>query len=147
MPARRDRLIMKVAVSACLLGHNCKYSGGNNLNQKVLDFVKDKQVVAICPEVLGGLPTPRKPAELVHGIATTGDGVNVQREFQKGVALALEQIAKEEVECVILQSRSPSCGVNRIYDGSFSGRLIQGQGLLARALKEKGYPVLDCEDL
>ena len=140
-------LWVKVMVSACLLGRNCKYNGGNNLNQKVLDFLEGKEVIEICPEVLGGLPIPRKPAELVNGIATTADRVNVHQEFQKGVALALERIAKEEIECVILQSRSPSCGVNRIYDGSFSGKLVKGQGLFAQALREKGYRVVDAEEL
>jgi uncharacterized protein YbbK (DUF523 family) len=138
---------MKVVVSACLLGRNCKYNGGNNLNQKVLDFLEGKEVIEVCPEVLGGLPTPRKPAELVDGIATTVDGVPVHREFQKGVALALEQIAKEEIECVILQSRSPSCGVNQIYDGSFANKLVKGQGLFAKALREKGYHVVDAVDI
>lgn len=138
---------MKVLISACLLGRNCKYNGGNNLNQKVHDFLEGKEVIEICPEVLGGLPIPRKPAELVNGIATTADGMNVHQEFQKGVALALERIAKEEIECVILQSRSPSCGVNRIYDGSFSGKLVKGQGLFAKALLKKGYRVIDAEDL
>lgn len=137
---------MKVLVSACLLGRNCKYNGGNNRNQRILDFLEGKEVLEICPEVLGGLPTPRKPAELVSGTATTVDGVSVHEQFERGVALALDQIAKEDIQCAILQSRSPSCGVHQIYDGSFSGKLIQGEGLFARALREKGYQVLDSGD-
>ncbi len=121
---------MKVLVSACLLGCNCKYNGGNNLSPKVLGFLQGKDVMEICPEVLGGLPTPRIPIELVQG-----------------VALALEKIAGEEIECAILQSRSPSCGVNQVYDGTFSATLIKGQGFFAKALKEKGYHVIDAEDV
>lgn len=137
---------MKVLVSACLLGRNCKYNGGNNRNQRVLDFLEGKEVLEICPEVLGGLPTPREPVELVSGAATTVDGVSVHQAFEKGVALALDQIAKEDIQLAILQSRSPSCGVHQIYDGSFSGKLMEGEGLFARALREKGYQVLDSGD-
>lgn len=101
---------MKILVSACLLGENCKYSGGNNYNQAVCDFARGHQVVPVCPEVLGGLPTPRCPAEIVQGVVTNKEGINVDREFRAGAAKALA-IAKENgVELAILQSRSPSCG-------------------------------------
>ena len=105
---------MKILVSACLLGENCKYSGGNNYNQAVCDFARGHQVVPVCPEVLGGLPTPRCPAEIVQGVVTNKEGINVDREFRAGAAKALA-IAKENgVELAILQSRSPSCGVKEI---------------------------------
>ena len=73
---------MKILVSACLLGENCKYSGGNNYNQAVCDFARGHQVVLVCPEVLGGLPTPRCPAEIVQGVVTNKEGINVDREFR-----------------------------------------------------------------
>ena len=96
---------MKILVSACLLGENCKYSGGNNYNQAVCDFARWHQVVLVCPEVLGGLPTPRCPAEIVQGVVTNKEGINVDREFRAGAAKALA-IAKENgVELAILQSR------------------------------------------
>ena len=99
---------MKILVSACLLGENCKYSGGNNYNQAVCDFARGHQVVLVCPEVLGGLPTPRCPAEIVQGVVTNKGGINVDREFRAGAAKALA-IAKENgVELAILQSRSPA---------------------------------------
>ena len=85
---------MKILVSACLLGENCKYSGGNNYNQTVCDFARGHQVVPVCPEVLGGLPTPRCPAEIVQGVVTNKEGINVDREFRAGAAKALA-IAKE----------------------------------------------------
>ena len=75
---------MKILVSACLLGENCKYSGGNNYNQAVCDFARGHQVVPVCPEVLGGLPTPRCPAEIVQGVVTNKEGINVDREFRAG---------------------------------------------------------------
>ena len=85
---------MKILVSACLLGENCKYSGGNNYNQAVCDFARGHQVVPVCPEVLGGLPTPRCPAEIVQGVVTNKEGINVDREFRVGAAKAFA-IAKK----------------------------------------------------
>ena len=138
---------MKILVSACLLGENCKYSGGNNYNQAVCDFARGHQVVPVCPEVLGGLPTPRCPAEIVQGAVTNKEGINVDQEFRAGAAKALA-IAKENgVELAILQSRSPSCGVNEIYDGTFSGTKIPGQGVFAKMLMDEGIRVLDAGEL
>ncbi len=91
---------MKILVSACLLGENCKYSGGNNYNQAVCDFARGHQVVPVCPEVLGGLPTPRCPAEIVQGVVTNKEGINVDREFRAGAAKALA-IAKKTRKCGI----------------------------------------------
>lgn len=134
-------------VSACLMGENCKYNGGNNLNEKVLNYVKGHQIITVCPEVMGGLPIPRIPAEIVNNIVTAKDGRNVDKEFRTGAEMAL-QIAKEnQVELVILQSRSPSCGPKQIYDGSFSGKKIDGQGVFAKMLIENGFQVVDVEDL
>jgi uncharacterized protein YbbK (DUF523 family) len=138
---------MKVLVSACLLGCNCKYNGGNNYNPRVAEFLKDKEVIEICPEMLAGLGTPRCPAEIVNGIIMNSCGENVDEKFREGVTLALERIKRENIGLVILQSRSPTCGVNRIYDGSFTGKLIPGRGIFARALIEKGYRVIDAEDI
>ena len=132
----------KIAVSACLLGENCKYSGGNNRNEAVLAYIKDKEVIPVCPEVAGGLPTPRVPVELVEGVAINRDGVNVDMEFHLGVERMLDKLADEDVELVILQPRSPSCGTKQIYDGTFTGNLVPGKGMFAGALLEKGYKVL-----
>ena len=138
---------MKIAVSACLLGENCKYNGGNNYSKKLVEFLRNHQVISICPEVLGGLPTPRKPAEIVGGEVKLEDGRSVDYEFEKGAQIALDKVINNQVDLVILQSRSPSCGVNKIYDGSFSGRLIDGKGVFAKLLEENDIDVIDVEDL
>jgi len=137
---------MKIAVSACLIGENCKYNGGNNLNKKLMEFLKDHEVVSICPEIMGGLRAPREPVEIVDGVVRSKDGTSFHKEFRRGAELALELIKREEVDLVILQPRSPSCGVHMIYDGSFSGRLIPGSGILAKKLIEEGIRVIDSED-
>ena len=138
---------MRIAISACLLGENCKYNGGNNYNEKLVDFVKGHEVIALCPEVLGGLATPRLPAEIVNGLVRQKDGKSVDDEFKKGAKEALDIAKKNKVDLVILQSRSPSCGVNNIYDGSFTGKLIEGRGVFAKILKENNIKVIDIEDL
>ncbi len=138
---------MKVLVSACLLGENCKYNGGNNYNTKVIEFIRGNEVIAVCPEVLGGLSVPRKPAEITDGTIMTEDGTSVDREFREGAALALRQALNEKVDMAVLQSRSPSCGVNQIYDGTFSGKLTEGQGVFAEMLKTAGIKVFDAEDI
>lgn len=137
---------MKVLVSSCILGKNCKYNGGNNYNPRVMEFVKDKEVVEICPELLAGLPIPRPSAELVDGIVMGIDGKNVDKEYRYAVDMAMKKIEYLDIDLVILQSRSPTCGVNLIYDGSFTGKLIKGQGLFTQALIKAGYKVVDAED-
>lgn len=138
---------MKILVSACLLGKNCKYNGGNNLNQGVLDFIEGHEVIGVCPEQLGGLSTPRLPAEIVDGVVTNKEGVSVDNEFRKGAQSALAAALENKVNLAILQSRSPSCGVKEIYDGSFSGKKIKGQGVFAKLLSTRGIKVLDAEDV
>ncbi|WP_418567985.1 DUF523 domain-containing protein [Phascolarctobacterium succinatutens] len=138
---------MKILVSACLLGKNCKYNGGNNLNQRVLDFIEGHEVIGVCPEQLGGLSTPRLPAEIVDGIVTNKEGISVDVQFRKGAQTALAVALEKKVDLAILQSRSPSCGVNEIYDGNFSGKKIKGQGVFAKLLSAHGIKVLDAEDV
>lgn len=138
---------MKILVSACLLGKNCKYNGGNNLNQGVLEFIEGHEVIGVCPEQLGGLSTPRLPAEIVDGVVTNKEGVSVDAEFRKGAQTALAAALEKKVDLAILQSRSPSCGVKEIYDGSFSGKKIKGQGVFAKLLSAHGIKVLDAEDV
>lgn len=137
---------MKILVSACLLGKNCKYNGGNNLNQGVLEFIEGHEVIGVCPEQLGGLSTPRLPAEIVDGIVTNKEGISVDVQFRKGAQTALAVALEKKVDLAILQSRSPSCGVNEIYDGNFSGKKIKGQGVFAKLLSAHGIKVLDAED-
>lgn len=138
---------MKILVSACLLGENCKYNGGNNYSSAVAEFVKDKEVLTICPEMMAGMGFPRTPIEIVDGVVMDRKGNNVDAAMREAVERAMELIRKEEIQCAILQSRSPTCGVNQIYDGSFSGKLVSGSGLFAQALKDAGYRVMDAEDI
>ena len=138
---------MKVLVSACILGVNCKYNGKSNRNQRVIDYLKDKEILPICPEILAGMKTPRPCAEIVNGIVMDENGNNVHSEYVHAVEKALNQMKDEDIDLVILQSRSPTCGVNQVYDGSFRGTLTTGMGLFAKALKQKGYQVIDVEDL
>ena len=138
---------MKILVSACLLGENCKYNGGNNYNTAVAEFVKGKEVLTICPEIMAGMGCPRTPIEIVDGVLMDRDGYNVDAAMRKAVEDAMELIRKEDIQCAVLQSRSPTCGVNQVYDGSFSGKLVSGSGILAQALKNAGYQTIDAEDL
>ncbi len=138
---------MKIMVSACLLGQKCKYNGGDNYSDKVSECIKDYEVIPVCPEVEGGLPTPRTPCEIVDGIVTDRNGISRDREFKAGAELCLEKAMKEKVDLAILQSRSPSCGVNQIYDGSFSGKLKAGRGVFAEMLSEHGIKTIDAEDV
>ena len=138
---------MKVIVSACLAGDNCKYNGGNNINKKMMGFLKSHEMLKVCPEVLGGLPTPRPSAEIVDGNVINTEGKNITKEFTLGAQKAFEIVQKEKPDLIILQSRSPSCGIKQIYDGTFSGNKIPGHGLFAELCIKAGYKVLDIEDL
>lgn len=133
---------MKIFVSACLLGENCKYSGGNNYSEAVKKFVEGHEVISMCPEVEGGLPIPRTPAEIVNGVVTTRDGMSVDKEFRDGAKKILDILLAEKVDIAILQTRSPSCGVGKIYDGTFSGTLIDGNGVFAQLLIDNGIKVI-----
>jgi len=138
---------MKIMVSACLLGENCKYSGGNNLSPDLLRLLAGHTVIPVCPEVLGGLPIPRIPAEIVNGIVINREGVSVDGPFRLGAARALELARQEKPDLIILQSRSPSCGVKEVYDGSFSGKRISGRGVFAALALQDGFRVMDVEDV
>ena len=138
---------MKIIVSACLLGRNCKYNGGNNYDEKLAAFLEGKEVIPVCPEELAGLGTPRVPMEIVNGVLINRDGVNVDEPVRNAVAKILEDLRGQDIQCAILKSRSPTCGVHQVYDGTFSGTLIDGAGTLAQALLDAGYTVLDNEEI
>ncbi len=138
---------MKVLVSACLLGRNCKYNGGNNRNQSVLDFLRGHEIVAVCPEVAAGMGIPRTPVEIVSGVVRDRDGNSYDAALRAAVAQILKDIRDLDIDCAVLQSRSPTCGVNQVYDGTFTGTRIPGSGVLAQALKDAGFRVIDAEDV
>ena len=139
-------------ISACLLGENCKYNGGNNLNEKVMEIVKNRNYIAVCPEVAVGFPTPRPPAEIRGGWVYNIEGNDVTEEFEKGAAMELARAKEladrlgEDIELAILKSNSPSCGCGRIYDGTFTHRLVPGDGIFARLLKENGIKTISEEE-
>ena len=137
---------MKIMVSACLAGENCKYNGGNNRNEKVLRLMAGNEVILVCPEQMGGLPTPRVPAEIRDGVVTAKDGRNVDREFRAGAAKCLEIAIREKPDLIVLQPRSPSCGVRQRYDGTFSGTLVNAPGVTAQLLMENGFRCVDAEN-
>ena len=137
----------KVVVSACLLGENCKYNGGNNFSEAVARFIAGREVIPVCPEVLAGLGTPRTPIEIRGDRVVSRDGIDVTERLKRAVEEILERLQNEDVDCVILKSRSPTCGVRQVYDGSFTGTLVDGAGVLAKALMEQGYRVLDAEEV
>lgn len=136
---------MRFLVSACLLGENCKYSGGNNYRRAVAELVKGHEVIAVCPEVAAGLGIPRTPIEIRNGEVVSRSGESVDDAIRGAVAELLRQLP-QNIDCCILKARSPTCGVHRIYDGTFSGTLVEGAGVLAQALLDAGYRVLDEED-
>ena len=139
---------MKIVVSACLMGEDCKYNGLDNYNRELVEAIEraDCEVVLVCPEVFGGLPVPREPSELVNGVVCTKSGRPVDREFRAGAQRALDICEQaggpSEIPLVVLQDRSPSCGVGRVYDGSFSGQLVAGNGVFADLMIEHGYNVI-----
>lgn len=137
---------MKILVSACLLGENCKYNGGNNLRQQVLAMGQEHELIPVCPEVAAGLGIPRIPIEIRDGEVVRSDGVSVDDAIRAAVSDILAKLP-QDIELCVLKARSPTCGVHQIYDGSFTGTLTDGMGVLARALKDAGYRVVDDEEL
>lgn len=147
---------MNILVSACLLGTNCKYSGGNNLTLKVLELFKEHNIIPVCPEELGGLPTPREPSEIQGGagkevlegksLVLNIKGEDVTGQFVKGASEALNLAGKHSCTAAILKAQSPSCGCGIIYDGSFSGKLKEGNGVAAQLLLDNGIIVMTEND-
>ncbi len=135
-------------ISACLAGVNCKYNGSNSECQWVKEFMTDKDYMLVCPEQLGQLPTPRPPAELINGRAIDQNGRDITENFIDGAKKTLKEAEKkaaelgQKIDLAILKANSPSCGCGKIYDGTFSGVLVDGDGIFAAMMKEKGIPVI-----
>ena len=137
---------MKILISACLPGVNCKYDGGNNFHEPLMSLLIGHELHTVCPEVLGGLPTPRTPAEIRDGEVIFEDGTSADAAFRAGARAGLALARMLQPDLVILKSRSPSCGAGEIYDGSFSHVRIPGDGVFAGLLKEEGFRVIADED-
>ena len=137
---------MKIC-SACLLGIKCRYDGKSKRNKKILELGKKEILIPVCPEQLGGLPTPREPAEQKGKRVITKSGKNVTKKFKKGARQVLKIVKLFGVREAILKQKSPSCGCGQIYDGTFSGKIIKGNGVTAALLKRNGIKVISEEEL
>lgn len=137
----------KILVSSCLLGNNCRYDGGNCHNKQVIAYLKDKEYITVCPEELGGLPTPRLPSEIVKDKVLNIKGEDVTAAFVLGANKVIELAKKHSIELAICKSESPSCGLGIIHDGTFSGNLIEGNGICVNLFLEKGIKVISEKDL
>nr|WP_314128406.1 DUF523 domain-containing protein [uncultured Campylobacter sp.] len=138
----------KILISACLLGENCKYNGGNNADAiSVGELAKLGQIyelIAVCPESMGGLTTPREPAEIYANgrVITKFSGRDVTAEFILGAQICADIARENDCKIAVLKERSPSCGSGWIYDGSFTARIVSGDGITAAALKKLGVRVV-----
>jgi uncharacterized protein YbbK (DUF523 family) len=147
----------KILVSACLLGENCTYKGGNNRNPAVEEYVSRYEYILFCPEVVGGMPIPRPPCELPRGRADTvlagtekifdRNGQDVSQQVLIGAEQACALCRQHHIRVAVLREGSPSCGVHRVHDGSFSGRVIPGSGITATRLRQEGVTVISEEDI
>ena len=134
----------RVLISACLLGVNCKYSGGNNRlpDEKLQRLKTDYELIPVCPEAYGGLTTPRVPSERLGDGVISKTGRDVTAEFQKGAEAALYLAQLFDIKTAILKENSPSCGCGMIYDGAFTGTLVPGDGVTAELLKAHGIAII-----
>ncbi|MFQ6010229.1 MAG: DUF523 domain-containing protein [Candidatus Aenigmatarchaeota archaeon] len=147
---------MKIC-SACLLGLKCRYDGKSKPNERVIELSKEEVLIPVCPEQLGGLPTPRIPSE-IQGYSgedvldgkckvMNNKGEDVTEQFIRGAYEVMEVAKKYDVKEFISKQKSPSCGCGKIYDGTFSGKLIEGNGVTTALLKRNGIKVMREEDL
>ena len=140
-----------IFVSACLAGINCKYNGGNNYNENIFNMVKEGKAIPVCPEQLGGLSTPRIPAEIkiIDGAkhVITSEGKDVTKNFERGAKEVLDLAKKLDIKKAILKSRSPSCGKGEIYNGNFEEKVIPGNGILAELFIKNGIEVISSNDI
>ena len=132
---------MNILISACLTGCNCRYDGQNKNTLNLDEIKKEHLLFPVCPEVDGGLPIPRPPAEIKGGKVINTLGVDVTEEYTKGALYALKTAKENNCTIAILKARSPSCGKGEIYDGNFSKTLINGNGILAEMLINEGITV------
>lgn len=145
-----------ILISACLCGVNCKYNGANNHHPYYIELLRKNELLPVCPEQLGGLPTPRLACEINGGTGTdvlnglaqvyNTEGKNLSAAFIKGAEETLQLAKQAGISAAILQSRSPSCGCGKIYDGTFKGKLIEGDGVTAALLRMNGIKVWNDEE-
>lgn len=137
---------MKILVSSCLIGMKCRFDGTDK-NKHLIEAYPQHQFIPVCPEQMGGLSTPRESAEQRNGRVYTKSGVDVSAQFELGAQQAIELAEAFACDLAILKEKSPSCGHDRIYDGTFSGTLIAGDGALAQQCRAKGIRVIGESDI
>ena len=138
----------KILISACLLGINCKYNGGNNYNEELINKLKNKyELIPICPEIYGGLTTPRKPSEIIENRVVNIDNEDVTDNYKKGALETLKTAKILNVHKAILKSKSPSCGKGQIYNGEFNNTLIEGNGITTKLLLENNIEVISDKEI
>ena len=133
---------MNILVSACLLGVECRYDGGHNYCGAADRLREKHHLIPVCPEVYGGLPVPRVPSEILGDRVVSREGRDVTEEFYRGARAMMHLARYFQCGLAVLKERSPSCGSGEIYDGTFSKRLVGGDGIFVRMLKEEGIPVI-----
>ncbi|MEG1981871.1 MAG: DUF523 domain-containing protein [Clostridia bacterium] len=143
---------MNILVSSCLVGENCKYNGGNNKSEKIITYLEERKekgdiIYDVCPEILNDIPCPREPVEISCGKVIRKDGKDVDTQYKKAVQIAIDLIKSKNINVAILKSKSPTCGVKEIYDGSFSRTLISGKGIFADELLKLGITLIDSDDI
>lgn len=138
---------MKILVSNCLLGCECRYKGDGMPVEDIIALAKEHTLIGVCPEQMGGLSTPRDPSEIVGERVISCAGRDVTAQYQKGAQTALHLAKLNAVDCAVMKANSPSCGKGQIYDGSFTGKKILGDGITVRLLKEAGIPVFTENEL
>ena len=139
--------MINILVSACLLGLDCRYDGKNCLNEKVIRLREHANLIPVCPEQMGGLPTPRDPSEIVGGRLLSSKGKDVTENYDKGAEMALKLARMYDCRYALLKQKSPSCGSGVIYDGTFSGKTVIGNGNTTKLLLENGIICYSDEDI
>ncbi len=133
--------------SACLLGIDCRHDGKTKPNKKVLELAKTETLIPVCPEQLGGLSTPRPATEISDDSIITKDGQDISDSFHRGAHETLKIAKLFNIKKAILKTRSPSCGCGKIYDGTFKKRLIKGDGITTKLLKENNIKIITEKEL
>lgn len=136
-----------IIVSACLLGESCRYDGKSKPCQAVIALREKYNLIPVCPEVMGGLETPRYPSEIIGESVIGKDGSDNTKEYKKGAEIALSIALQNDAKKAVLKAKSPSCGKGRIYDGTFSGTLKEGDGITAKLFMENGIEVLPEDEI
>lgn len=136
----------RILVSACLLGLKVRYDGKEKTNEELVEKIKDYDFIPVCPEIFGGLSTPRVPAEIRENKVINKEGIDVTSNYNRGAEEVLKLAKKFNIKRAVLKSKSPSCGKGKVYDGSFSGNLVDGFGVTAKLLMDNGIEVLSEDD-